>query len=215
MSVNVYFNEKVRELPGCKSVPYADGSGNTITLDGISLFSKNGRMFAMWSENAPIPENLKNLVEEVSYHEAIAQMGHRESGIYRYRSATCELMPRDDGNAERKKLLYVLKITARNMEDVRELMHMVKTGMIRPDESYEGLQSGKSHAELEVEVDLWKATSRGLQQNFVVAQDKVTRVEGYLTELISSESTWPWNWWPLVIRTGVIQRLNAILDNTK
>ncbi|MES2213625.1 MAG: hypothetical protein V4473_02190 [Patescibacteria group bacterium] len=149
MSVNLYLNNKVRELEGFKSERYSDNSGDKITFNGVQVFGEKGRLYLMWSEDSPVPDELKDLVEEISCYETIPQMGRRESGIYRHESAKCELTPEDYGNAKREKPMYKLKIIATKLEDIKAILHKVKTGAIRPEESYEGPQSGKSRRELE------------------------------------------------------------------
>jgi hypothetical protein len=157
MSVNLYLNNKVRELGGFKTKPYKDNSGDEMSFNGVHVFGEKGRLYLMWSEDAPVPDELKDLVEEISCYETIPQMGCRESGIYRHESAKCELTPEDYGNAKREKPMYKLKITATKIEDIQVIMHKVKTGTIRPEESYEGCQQGKSRLELEVEIAQLKA----------------------------------------------------------
>ena len=153
MSVNMYLNNKVRKLPGFKSEPYRDCSGDKMTINGMSLFGDKGQLYAMLSdENSVVPEELKEMVEGFSFYDAIPQMARRESGIYRHETAECELTPEDYGSGKREKPVYKLKVTAKSLEDIRELVHKIKTGVIRPDESYEAPHSGKSRMQLEAEL---------------------------------------------------------------
>lgn len=152
MSVNVYLNNEVRKLAGFSSRRYKDNPGDDMTFNGVHVFGDKARLYLMWSEDSPIPDELKDLVEEVSCYESIPQMAHRESGIYRHETAECELTPEDYGNAKREKPVYKLKVVAKNMEDIRVILHKVKTGAIRPEESYEGHQQGKSRKQLETEL---------------------------------------------------------------
>lgn len=176
MSVNVYFSEAIRQLPNFKSTPYGDGSGVSMKVGGVSLFGDRGRLYAMWNEDTPIPEELKGVVEEVSFHEAIPQMAHRESGIYRHESAKCELTPGDHGNSKREKPVYLLKATAKNFQDIQQLVHLIKTGKVRPDESYEGHQQGKHRQYLEAEL----AESQHYQAIYSQANN---RLNAEMTEL--------------------------------
>jgi hypothetical protein len=152
MSVNLYLNNKVRERVGFKTKPYRDNSGDEMTFNGAHMFNEKGRLYLVWSEDAAIPDELKDLVEEISCYETIPQMGRRESGIYRHETAVCELTPEDYGNAKREKPMYKLRITAKNLEDIRAIMRKVKTGTIRPEESYEERQGGKTRQQLENEL---------------------------------------------------------------
>ena len=149
MSVNLYLKNEVRNLPGFKTERYKDDSGEKITFKGVNFCGEKGRIYAMWTEDSPIPDEFKDFVDEISFYQTIPQMGRRESGVYRHESARCELTPGDHGNNRRDKPIYLLKISAKNLEDIQELLHKIKTGSVRPDESYEAPQGGESRAELE------------------------------------------------------------------
>ena len=56
------------------------------------------------------------------------------------------------------------------MEDIKELVHLIKVGSIRPEESYEAPQGGKSRAELERELE-----------NISVARERVLALANQLT----------------------------------
>lgn len=152
MSVNLYFSEAIRQLPNFKSTPYGDGSGDNMKVGSVNIHADKGRLYAMWNEEIPIPEELNDVVEEVSLYNTIPQMAHRESGIYRHESAECELMPGDHGSSKREKPVYLLRAKAKNFQDIQQLIHLIKTGKVRPDESYEGHQQGKHRQQLEAEL---------------------------------------------------------------
>lgn len=174
MSVNLYLNNKVFEFHGFNSERYKDNSGDHMTLNGMHVFCDKGRPYLMWSEDAVVPDEIKDLVEEISCYKTIPQMGRRESGIYQHESAECELTPEDHGNAKRDKPMYMLKIKATNMEDLRKIVHMIKTGTIRPKESYEGSQSGLSRKELE-EIALQRDRLLGLLNSMNADANRLER----------------------------------------
>lgn len=150
MTVDVYLKEEVRELPGFKI-----GHDNVVTLNGMRVFGfgeENNRLHIMWNKKALIPDELADFVKEVSCYDTIPRMGYRESGIYRHESAQCELIPIDNGSFNREKLAYGLGVTAKNMEDLKAILHLVKTGRIRPKESYDCPQDGKTREQLESEL---------------------------------------------------------------
>ena len=228
MSINVYLNNKVRELAGFKSERYPDNSGDKITLNGMQVSSDKGRLYLYWNEDAVIPDELKDLVDEISCYEAIPQMGHRESGIYRHESAECELTPGDHGNAKREKPVYKLKITAKNFEDIKVILHRVKTGTIRPEESYEERQGGKTRQQLESELmqiqkqlGEARATVEELREKATLAErsfadyrsqfsgacEKNARLR-QLARTIENGSLLP-----LIFRSTVATQIEAILDD--
>ena len=216
MSVNVYLNSKVRELDGFKSQPYKDNSGDQMSFNGTHVFGEKGRLYLMWSDDAVIPEELKDLVEEISCYEAIPQMGRRESGIYRHESATCELTPEDYGNAKREKPMYKLKVTAKSLEDIKVILHKVKTGTIRPEESYEERQGGKTRQQLESELmqtqqqlgEAW-ATIEELREEAKLAEN------AFNVRVRQLARTFEGGLLPLVFRSTVTKQIDAILDDTK
>lgn len=229
MSVNMYLSDKVRELDGFKSERYSDNSGDKMTLNGVHVFGDKSRLYMMWSEDAPVPDELKDLVEEFSCYEAIPQMGRRESGIYRHESARCELTPEDYGNAKREKPLYKLKVTAKSLEDIKVILHKVKTGTIRPVESYEERQGGKTRQQLESELvqtqqqlgEAW-ATITNLRmeladanQSFVYYKKDSSIVRAMIVQLHQLARVMDCSWFPLIFKSTVAKQIDTILDDTK
>ncbi|OGH89450.1 MAG: hypothetical protein A2469_04605 [Candidatus Magasanikbacteria bacterium RIFOXYC2_FULL_40_16] len=234
MSVNLYLSEKVRELPGFESKPYSDGSGDEMRIKGMRLQGDKGRFYLYWDMSDSLSDELKDLVEEISCYETIPQMGYRESGIYRHGSAECELIPEDQGNSKRQKLVYRLKITASKLEDVREILHKVKTGAIRPEESYECRQSGKDRSELERELSHTKEMRDSALQvvkdlmnelesvnhdfsrftdDYVELQKKITRMYNFAGDLLGRQDGKKKAFrWPFVSRLGVVDKMLRALD---
>lgn len=192
-SVYVYLNKGVRELPGFQGKPYEDGSGDKLTYNGIYLSQGKDHLRLNWDIDVVIPAELHDLVETISCYEAIPWMAPREPGIYRHETAECELMPGDHGSSKWGNLVYRLKITAKKLEDIRAILHKVKTGAIRPEESYNASQAGKTRQELESKL----ASIREL------ADELGKRSEGSIVL------------WLFVNRLTVAEKIINILDDNK
>src|SRR5680860_512578 len=148
MSVHVYVDNRISLQEGLKCVPL-DGDLSSLkrTFEGTNLFKDGDRLYFRLSDSLiiPIPALLKEFVEEISCHESILRMAPRESGIYRHKTAECELTPiLYDG-----KHYYHLEIIAKTLEDIKEIIHLIKIGGIRPDESFENGQGGQTYQQLE------------------------------------------------------------------
>lgn len=150
MSVNLYINEWITEFSFFKPAPH-NGSVINLGCGDIKVFTERGRFYSMWDENTPVPEGLKEFVEEVSLYEMFPWMADRETGVYHYKMAegTVVFVRPFEGHGPR----YKVEISAKNLEDAKELLHMIKVGGIRPDESYEGPQCGESRTELKAMIE--------------------------------------------------------------
>lgn len=150
MSLNVYFTDAVKTLPGFTSKPYSDNSGNETRIDGMRIFGEKGRLYTTFSdENDVMPEKLNDYVEKFSLYKSLPYIAKRETGIYRHSSAEAEL----EFDPHGKVAVYQVKIIGKKLEDVRDLFRMIKIGSIRPEESYEGDQTGMSRLALEGELE--------------------------------------------------------------
>lgn len=142
MSVNTYFLESIRQHEKFKAEPYGDG-GHKMTVAGFNVHSQNGQLYVMHDK---IPEEILEYVDYFSGYEwLLPERAHRETGVYTHEDATAEVELVDDG----KRFQYRLKLKAKKKESLDFLLRLIKTGKIRPTESYEGSQQGMSHAELE------------------------------------------------------------------
>lgn len=169
MSINVYFKDEVKNYLGFKISPATQERAERTSVNDISLFDKDGRLYAMWGDDSPMPDDLCDFVEEITQYEWIPRMGYREAGIYRYESADCELIPKDPGG-KRENPMYWLKMRGTKLEDIQALLYRIKVGTIRPDESYEGHQQGKSRNELEQEL-------RNLREHVTELENEKTILE--------------------------------------
>lgn len=150
MSVNVYFSEEIRNVEGFETKPYPNGAGDGMSVLGFSLHDQNGRLYSICSEDCRIPEILVPYVTEISaYVSMSAERTIRETGIYRHEGAQAEVELENQGN----RPVYRIKAKGPKMEEVQELVRFIKTGTIRPTESYEGAQQGVSRIELERELN--------------------------------------------------------------
>ena len=215
MSIYVYLSGEARKHKNFTSQPYPDKSGDRMAICGIQVFDKDGRLYMMMGDHPTIPDEIKDLVQEISCHETIPQMGSRESGIYRYGSAECELIPGDNGNAKTSKPVYFLKVTARSVDDIRTILHKVKTGTIRPEESYEGQQDGKSYVQLESELLSTQqqlaeelAANKGMRMDLARAERILDKVYCLTGDLGNGS-------WIPVLRSRVAAKLKAILNEGK
>jgi len=169
----------------------------------------------MFSWNTTLPDELKDVMDEISCYETIPQMGRRESGIYRHNSAQCELTPADDGNAKREKPVYRLKITAKNLEDVQAIIRQIKIGSIRPDESYEGQQSGMSRAELATAL---QQAQEGWERSLLQATEALALLRSAqekITKIIGLGRTLTGNVWPFCTKMSMVGAILKIVNENK
>ena len=219
MSVNVYFTDEVKKLDGFTKKPYKDNSGDEMKIDGMHLFSDKARLYAMLGdENSVVPEKLQPCVESFTLYESIPQVAHRETGIYRHESAEAEV-EWEDGYGKNGKPKYKVQIVGKKIEDMRDLLRKIKTGTIRPEESYEGQQLGMSRSELEAQwkrvsrerddlseqVHLSEETFRAEKGNFHDACEKNVKLRRLASEL--RKANWPW-----CAKTSVADSIDQVLD---
>lgn len=204
MSVNLFLNDKVRESTKFKTQSNKDNSRDEMTFNDTHVCGGRGRLYVIWMEDAVIPEELKDFVEEISCHEIIPVMSHRESGIYRHESAECELMPGHTGSSKHENPVYKLKITAKNLEDIKVILHKVKTGSILPEESYKERQVGKTRQQLESE---FMQTQQLLSEAWRAAAE-LRMLFHRLARSIEKGTL------PIVFCSRVAKQIDAILDDS-
>lgn len=187
MSVNVYLKgEEVQKLEGFTIRKRQGGKPiqewDEYEVPGVKLFRDKGRWFVMLSESDPVPEAVKDIVEEISFHAIIPRLAAREAGIYRHESAKAKVKPWNSGHEWKLEI----RIEGKEMEDIRELFHKIEVGSIRPEESYEGPQSGKSRADLEAELER-------MRQELRDANDALKSLKAYLSRfsLELEAERWP------------------------
>ena len=222
MSINVYLKgDEVQKLEGFTTKKRQGGKPvqewDEHELSGVKLSHDKGRWYIYLGElTDPIPAVVENIVEEISLREYLKGGVRRETGIYRYQSAEAEI---DAASADGKPL-YMVRIRAQKMEDLLELFRKIKIGSIRPEESYEGQQNGRSRVELEAELkrvqeenegfrgmlNLAQRTFDDAEKNFHNACNKNVKFRKFAIEL-SKEM------WPICSKERVTRAINGVLDS--
>jgi len=165
MNVRIFFKGTVER---CTSFRWTE-SAATVCDGEVTLYSSSdGRWYYDLYSDQRIHPKLVGLVDEVSMRDRI-QVSHsiyarREAGIYNHETARAEVSVPQRGFGKDTDYHQNISISAKNMEDARELLHLIKTGQIRPTESYEGPQTGKSAAELHEELAEAQATIERMKQ---------------------------------------------------
>lgn len=184
-----------------------------MSFGGTTLHGSLSQPYVTLSDNVEIPKELIEYVEEISQYEHIPVMSRREAGIYRHESAECELMPSENGG-KNPKPFHSLKVKGKKLDDVRNLIHMIKTGTIRPVESYEAPQGGKSRQQLMDElresnelVDRTLSTVNTLSDKFA----RHTKLLSYIDELFGKGSTKFFRW-PFIRKQTVARMIKDILE---
>lgn len=206
VSINIYLTEAVREHTALKTVQGKKPGDEYFTLDGINIFRNNGRLYVIHGEHNPIPAILVKFVDEISYYDWIPRMCPRECGIYKHESAEGELVPDNGGGKEPK---YKVFFKAKNMEDIWELVRLIKIGDIRPDQSYEKPQDGKSAKELAEEVACLKREN-GQLKGRLVDLDRLADINFNLHKLRVELGR---SRWPICLRVKVLRAISDIFHS--
>lgn len=192
-STNLYLKEKVKEIDGFDSKLRGEREKWTEYWipGGIRLKNEKGRWYSVIDLEDPIPEILADLVEEITYHDIfLAAPVSRERGLYRFGSAEGKLEFNGDGRIPE----YKIKISAKTIDDIRELDRRIKAGSIRPEESYEGAQNGMSRADLEKKLEEAQKACETLsrQNTALMISEKTSEAQRkrVIKELMEAESTW-------------------------
>lgn len=150
--MRVYLKPEVAEGSNEQGVKWVHGG--SYELFALKVEEEDFRWYLYFNDyGSKLPAELDGMVEGVSIFEATPAYATREMGQYQHNTATAEV---EVQRRDHDKSLYRLEVKAEKLEDARELIHLFKVGKIRPVESYEGSQLGKSRAELEEEVVLAK-----------------------------------------------------------
>jgi hypothetical protein len=214
MSINVYLRgEEVRKLADFKVCPRTEKgqSWEEYKLPGIDYLRRDkGRWLLNLSDPTdPVPAIIADIVDEISLYENFAQVSARETGVYRYRSAEGTL----EVNQHDRKAGYQVKILGKKMEDIRTLLRLIKTGAIRPEESYEGPQSGRPKRDLELQLAhvtelLTKAQDelRSANRKVELAQHVLGRISNFVNKEIAGSRQF------LFRGAYIVRRINRILN---
>lgn len=204
MSVNVYFKDEVRQHESFESVPHVDGSGSKMTAAGISLFYQGSRLYNI---GGSVPPELVEFVDYYSTYEWLsAERTRRETGVYRHEDAEAEVELADGG----KKAQYRIKLKAKKMESADALLHLIKTGAIRPTESYEGTQQGMSRIELEQNLSDARQDLDAMREIILEFESKKKKTQQALRDLFHDLHD---HRWPFILKRKVFDRVNEILTD--
>ncbi len=165
--------------------------------------SDKGRWYIFLNDGDTIPKVLTELVTEVSVREWVIGLSTREAGVYKHESAEAEVELGYPDEKVRNK--YQIKVLAKNLNDALELVRRIKIGDIRPTESFEGAQGGKSRAELQEALFQIGLTCSQLQGEADRAQGVREAIWQFLRKM-NRESKWPF-----CTKKRVSEEIKAIL----
>ncbi|HXK31175.1 MAG TPA: hypothetical protein VJZ94_00270 [Candidatus Paceibacterota bacterium] len=163
-----------------------------------------------------IPEVLDQVVDEISFKEGIPYSPSRETGIYLHKDARAEIT---FGVASKDlPRMLMVHIAGKDLKNIRELFHQIRVGSIRPEESYEGEQSGKSRKELEAELARLKGENEDASQKYTRAtehfKDRVSfvcRQFRVIVSLLTDSSCFSPRWWPWCNKKLMVAELETVL----
>ena len=130
---------------------------------------------------------ITDAMAEVSLSVRFAQTARREPGIYKHDSAVGAKGTLDEDLCNGRSG-YELRITAPTIVAAVTLRDLVRTGAIRPTESYEGSQTGKSRVELGAELKQTQAELAEYKGNLTALKDHLRIFRHNLRRL-----RWPWS----------------------
>jgi len=186
MSVRAYFNEaKIKKLPSFTSKRYPDNSGDDMRVMNQQLLREGDRLYMMLGDHDAVPASLEDALEEITLRSFFPVLAKRETGIYRHKSAEAEVDERSTGKGGSE---YTFSARTKNIEDAQELLRLVRTGEIRPTESYEGPQDGPSRKDLEAEVERLRNIARTADKDY----RELRNLEDGLTKLTEELRTGRW-----------------------
>ena len=216
MSLNVYFKPEIENSPNLKKDSYKDGSDKW-SIGGLSLYRDDGSLYAMLGQldRSRVPAELEQYVDEFSLYEGMPAMVRRETGRYNHATAEAKLELYESG----KTIHYRVRIVGKKLEDVSTLLEMIKVGSIRPDESYEGSQSGMSRADLEAELERTRKELESVCKELALsyaqfhqAQDGFHSACDKNVEFRELANTLHEEVWPLCTKERAVRMIREVLD---
>ena len=172
MSMNLYLNRKIYNDKGF--IKKEDSNGSHLhSLHGIPIQDEKGILYVVHPEEIPIPDELNEYITKVSlWTQMSAERATRETGIYKLGGSEADVQI----VSESKGRVYTIKIVGEKFDSVYELLKKIRTGSIRPVESYEGKQCGLSRVELEEEM-------ARKQLEIETLNNKIAELEGRLDQV--------------------------------
>ncbi len=204
MGIRIYLDEKNEELVKIWARQLKDEPGtNNFLYRGIriSCDRMNGIHYAeVQNITSEIPPELTELVDFVTSEETFGEVNgnfaNREQGIYRQGTAEAELTLGFQGNE------YRLKIKATKLEDLRALYVAIRSGSIRPEQSYETPQAGLSGQEILAKLE---KTEQELKQS----EEKFQALVNAFKNLISDLKI---GYWSFCTKKRMIKAIEAIFS---
>jgi len=184
------FTSEERPFPGGSRTVYSitHANGTVIELDQTA-----GRWYVrLCDDRDEVPQEIAKSVGSISFKERIPRWPLREMGIYVREGARAEVT---SDNASQT----LIHITGTTLKNIRELYHQIRAGSIRPEESCEGEQSGKSRTELEAELALHENLNARLLE---VSERVLRRCERFesvfrgLLHVLTHDRILGPSWWP-------------------
>lgn len=129
-----------KEVEGCTGYKEEERAGNkSYYLENLRLW-RDDRRNNLYIEVKPTGDETPTIVQEndlvdgVSLYQAFPARAMRDRGVYTYKTATAEL----ELNTRSEIAEYEIHVTAKNVDDLRELLRLVKSGDISPKTNYDG-----------------------------------------------------------------------------
>ncbi len=135
MSITVYLKEGVESISGYKERVMKDrGQEWTVySLPELTLFRDKGRWHVYLHElTEPVPEIIKDYLDEISFYEWFPLRPKRICGIYRVGDTEGDLDEQGDH--------YVLRIRGQSMVSIREMYLKLRSGKLTPNINFEVAQ---------------------------------------------------------------------------
>lgn len=219
MSYNVYLKPGIRDAQGFNKHQNGDKDSGP-AFQGFPLLGKNEALLYYSLGSQPvIPPALEPFIDHITFYDHVpCERAHRELGIYRHETAEADVTIM---NGRGDKQTYFIRIKGEKLEDIRELFLRFKVGNIRPEESFDGAQSGMSREDLEKELE-------GLKRGLVLMsqeRDQFLRVldtrtsdltiakDRIMTAYQLSAKLSDWKWWPWCRKSNVAEQINKALND--
>lgn len=216
--IRIYLKSEVDQLKGFPTRAIEgspEGSWSKYNAFGLEFTKKDGHWYLELDENDPAPVvpaivTESNLVDVISLKQVIATHPHREAGIYRWKTAEAEVESSDGI----KSLRMFVNCKATELPDLLELFQKIKAGSIRPEESHESPQSGKSAWEITSELARVTEELAALKAELANSEEQLQYSRRVVTELNVFRTDLLDHIFPLCSRKSVYRAIELILYPT-
>ncbi|MDA2922129.1 hypothetical protein MYX07_02560 [Patescibacteria group bacterium AH-259-L07] len=189
--LHVYFKYEIKDLAEFETTDVNEKHGNVhkkCRYKGVRVYRDRGVWYTSdFDLEDPIPERILKDITDVSFHDYLPISTQREIGIYRdgrrFGDAVGELKEPTGSS-------YPLEIRAKGPKNVAKLYYAIRNGSVRPKESWESEQSGKSRQELKAELKRLELIVRGKSALLESESLRMKREIERLSEI--SQGLWPW-----------------------